>query len=71
MNQIRERTGGAAQQHFNVGGYKALTLIMPPLDLQKQFAHFFEQTRKIKLTIQQSLDELGMLKQALMQDYFG
>ena len=71
MNQIRERTGGAAQQHFNVGGYKALTLIMPPLDLQKQFAHFFEQTRKIKLTIQQSLDELGMLKQALMQNYFG
>lgn len=46
MNQIRERTGGAAQQHFNVGGYKALTLIMPPLDLQKQFAHFLSRPAK-------------------------
>lgn len=70
MNQIRERTGGAAQQHFNVGGYKALTLIMPPLDIQKQFAHFFEQTSKIKLAIQQSLDKLEMLKKAFLQKYF-
>ena len=70
MNQIQERTGGAAQQHFNVGGYKALTLIMPPLDLQSQFACFFEQINKSKSTIQQSLDKLEVLKKALMQQYF-
>ena len=70
MNQIRERTGGAAQQHFNVGGYKALTLIMPPLDLQKQFALFFTRTSKTKLMIQQGLDELEMLKKAFLQKYF-
>ena len=71
MNQIQARTGGAAQQHFNVGGYKALNIIMPPLDLQNEFASYFEQSNKSKLTIQQSLDKLEVLKKALMQQYFG
>lgn len=70
-NQIRERTGGAAQQHFNVSGYKALHLIMPPMCQQEEFASFFEQTNKSKLTIQQSLDKIETLKKALMQEYFG
>lgn len=70
-NQIRERTGGAAQQHFNVSGYKALHLIMPPMCQQEEFASFFEQTNKSKLTIQQSLDKMETLKKALMQEYFG
>lgn len=71
MNQIRERSGGAAQQHFNVGGYKAMNLILPPMELQKQFAAFVEQTNKTKLTIQASLDKLEVMKKALMQEYFG
>ena len=70
MNQIRGRTGGAAQQHFNVGGYKTLRLIMPPMDQQQKFASFVKQTDKSKLTIQQSLDKLEVLKKALMQQYF-
>lgn len=71
MNQIRERTGGAAQQHFNVGGYKAMRLIMPSIELQNRFAAFVEQTDKSKLAIQQSLDKMELLKKALMQKYFG
>ena len=49
MTQIRKKTGGAAQQHFNVGGYKAMRLIMPPMELQEQFATFVDQTDKSKL----------------------
>ena len=71
VNQIRERTGGAAQQHFNVGGYKAMRLIMPSIELQNQFAAFVAQIDKSKLTIQKSLDELETLNKALMQKYFG
>ena len=71
MNQIRAKTGGAAQQHFNVGGYKAMRLIMPSIDLQNQFAAFVEQTDKSKLAIQKSLEKLETLKKALMQKYFG
>ena len=71
MNQIREKTGGAAQQHFNVGGYKALTVIAPPIKLQNRFATFVEQTEKTKTTISHSLEKLETLKKALMQEFFG
>ena len=49
MNQIKGGTGGAAQQHFNVGGYKSMTLIMPPIELQQQFADFVAQVDKSKV----------------------
>lgn len=71
MKQIRERTGGAAQQHFNVGGYKALKLIKPPLNLQEEFAAFVAQTDKSRVEIQKSLDETQLLFDSLMQKYFG
>ena len=71
MNQIHERTGGAAQQHFNVGGYKAMRLIMPSIELQNQFAAFVEQVDKSKATVQKALDEAQLLFDSLMQKYFG
>ena len=45
--------------------------ILPPMDLQQQFASFVEQTDKSKFEIQQSLEKLETLKKALMQKYFG
>lgn len=48
MKQIRAKIGGAAQQHFNVGGYKAMHLIIPPIELQQAFAAFVEQVDKSK-----------------------
>lgn len=71
MNQIRERTGGAAQQHFNVGGYKAMRLIMPSIELQNQFAAFVKQVDKSKVAVQKALDEAQLLFDSLMQKYFG
>lgn len=47
------------------------TFIVPPMELQEQFAAFVEQTNKSKLTIQQSLDKMEVLKWSLMQEYFG
>ena len=71
MNQIRAKTGGAAQQHFNVAGYKAMRLIMPSIELQAQFAAFVEQVDKSKVAIQKALDEAQLLFDSLMQQYFG
>jgi len=45
--------------------------IMPPMPLQREYVAFAEQTDKSKLTIQQSLDKLEVLKKSLMQEYFG
>lgn len=71
MNQIKEKIGGAAQQHFNVGGYKALKLIMPSLELQNQFAAFVCQTDKLKVEQQRELERTQILFDSLMQQYFG
>ena len=45
--------------------------IVPPLDLQNDFADFVAQVDKSQLAIQKSLDELETLKKSLMQEYFG
>ena len=50
---------------------KNIDVLDVPLEQQTLFAAFVEQTDKSKLTIQQSLDELEVLKKALMQKYFG
>ena len=48
MNQIRTKIGGAAQQHYNVGGYKSLKIALPPIEIQNQFADFVAQVDKSK-----------------------
>lgn len=50
---------------------KNYVIPLPPIDLQNQFAEFIEQTDKLKLAIQQSLEKLETLKKTLMQQYFG
>ena len=50
---------------------KKYSFLIPPIDLQNQFAEFVEQTDKSKLAVQQSIAELEELKKSLMQKYFG
>ena len=69
--QIDEGTGGAAQQHFNVGKYSKLKLMLPPKELQDDFADFIEQVDKSKVAVQKALDETQLLFDSLMQQYFG
>ena len=45
--QIDEGTGGAAQQHFNVGKYNKLQLMLPPIEKQDEFVLFMEQVDKL------------------------
>ena len=46
-------------------------LIVPPIDLQKQFMTFVKQVDKSKVAVQKSLDETQKLFDSLMQEYFG
>ena len=69
--QIDEGTGGAAQQHFNVGKYNKLQLMLPPLKQQNEFVSFLKQIDKSKSVIQKSLDETQLLFDRLMQQYYG
>ena len=69
--QIEEGTGGAAQQHFNVGKYNKMTLMLPPVDKQLEYVDFVKQVDKSKVAVQKSLDETQILFDSLMQEYFG
>ena len=63
-------THGIAMMHLTKSGMEKTEFIVPPIDLQEQFAAFVEQTDKSKLAVQQGLQELEILKKSLMQEYF-
>ena len=61
----------ATISHLPGAKLKSLLVAVPPIEQQKQFATFVEQTKKTKTTISCSLEKLETLKKALMQEYFG
>ena len=65
------KSSGSTVTGIRVRLLEQLTIPVPPIDIQTQFATFVEQTDKLELTVQQSLDRLELLKKALMQKYFG
>lgn len=69
--QIDQGTGGAAQQHFNVGKYNKLSLFLPPMEKQNEYVEFLDQVNKSKVVVQKALDEAQTLFDSLMQEYFG
>jgi len=75
LNQMTEHFRAIApagtQPNLNTAIMKAYMQIIPPIELQKDYIAFVEQTDKSKLAIQQSLDKLETLKKSLMQKYFG
>ena len=64
-----KQTTGIAS--INMRQLKALPVLLPPLELQEQFAAFVEQTDKSKVAVHKALDEAQLLFDSLMQKYFG
>ena len=71
QHQIELVSSGAIMAGINVTKLKRIFVHIPPLNLQNQFTAFVEQTDKSKAEIKKSLEQLEMLKKALMQKYFG
>ena len=70
-DHFRKIAPAGTQPNLNTAIMKAYVQIIPPMELQKEYIAFVEQTDKSKLVIQQSLDKLELLKKSLMQEYFG
>jgi type I restriction enzyme S subunit len=49
----------------------SIPIIIPPMNLQNQFADFVRATDKSKAAVQKALDETQLLFDSLMQEYFG
>ena len=62
---------GSAQPQLPISTMNRISVIMPELIQQRQFAAFVAQIDKSKSVIQKSLDETQLLFDSLMQKYFG
>lgn len=72
LSAIKEKiASGSAQPQLPISTMNKIMMLMPEIEPQKEYSNFVEQSKKSKLTIQQSLDKLEILKKALMQQYFG
>lgn len=61
---------GATREAITKQQVESLQIIMPPIELQEQFADFVHQVDKSKVAVQKALDETQMLFDSLMQKYF-
>ncbi len=57
--------------HLPGAKLKKLNVVVPPLQIQNQFADFVTQIEKTKSKVKQTLEKAETLKKALMQKYFG
>ena len=72
LDSIKSRiASGSAQPHLPISTMNKIEMILPPIELQNQFAAFVERVSQQKQTVQQSLEKLELMKKALMQEYFG
>ena len=62
---------GSLVPHISPKDIKSYSVMIPPIELQNQFAAFVERVDQQKQTVQQSLEKLELMKKALMQEYFG
>ena len=72
LDSIKSRiASGSAQPQLPISTMNKIEMILPPIELQNQFAAFVERIDQQKQTVQQSLEKLELMKKALMQEYFG
>ncbi len=70
INNYRSVASGSTFAEMKIVSLKGLMIILPPIELQNQFASFVQQVDKSKVAIQKSLDETQLLFDSLMQEYF-
>ena len=59
------------QANINAQEMQNIGLYLPPIELQRKFVQFKEQTDKSKVAVQKASDEAQLLFDSLMQKYFG
>ena len=69
--QIISQSKTATMTTIGQDGIMKTTIILPPMELQNEFAAFVEQTDKLKFEVKEALEKLEILKKSLMQQYFG
>ena len=69
--QVTNANNGSSQPNLSAGSVKHFSIPLPPLFHQQEFSAFFSQVDKLRFKTQQQIEKLEMLKESLMQEYFG
>ena len=69
--QMDALQAGSTVAYLSILMTKKLDIMVPPIELQNQFADFVKQVDKSKVVVQKALDETQLLFDSLMQKYFG
>lgn len=69
--QLIRQITGSAQLNFGPSHLKRMSVPLPDIELQTQFAVFVTQVDKLRFDVQQQIEKLETLKKSLMQEYFG
>ena len=71
IDNINIAGSGTSQAQLTVPNVKKQKIIVPPIELQNQFAEIVKQIDKQKFEIENSLKEMQELYESLMEKYFG
>lgn len=70
-NDMWALNSGSAQPMITQKAIGDYIIMLPPLELQNEFAEFVQEVDKSKVVVQKALDEAQLLFDSLMQEYFG
>lgn len=62
--------GGIDKRQLNKNHIEGFPIIQPPIEDQQKFVALWKQVDKLKVEVQKSLDEIQLLFDSLMQEYF-
>lgn len=71
LEYLQQQSLGGLTKYLTLKILGRLEFIIPPKDRQDEFDTFVGRVDQQKQAVQQSLDKLELLKNALMQEYFG
>ena len=71
LTATKNANRGGTQKFIALGDIRNIPIPIVPDELQEEIASYSEGVDRHKLTIQQGLDKLEVLKKSLMQEYFG
>ena len=69
--QFVSKNQSAVKAGLNFNSINTLKLVVPPIELQRDFLMYVDQIDKSKSVVQNILDKLTTLQASLMQEYFG
>lgn len=68
---LEAQAPASAQKNINLRILSELKVIVPPIELQNEFAEFVKQTDKSKFIVQKQIEDLQELLDSKMDEYFG